>query len=793
MFSRTLLAFALLAVVCASAAPAQGDAPEGPFKLLVPGEIELADFYPDLIGSTMVRAGDDGAFIVFPQFAKDESGYRTFTFDKPTWTAHKGSPPKGLVPDRWTSPQAYCWLPKLGRVLLLKQEWGHSQSKENPSSWLFNPADGAWEPVAKDLRMSHLSKDFEPAPGRDGMRVPLWGTLCYDATHGEAVSFGGGAVWGRVAEKPSAVAPGDWIYDEQAGRVRRLTADDKGKVAAARRWFPGRVGTWLFSEADKEWRPLPQPMHQQPTGRILPGMAYDPEHKKIVLFGGDDLSGTLGDTWIYDCASRTWSEAKPAVAPPPRAGHAMVYLPQRKAILLAGGYTGGWSGLRDVWTYSVAENKWTCLGSAEGGKKPQTRGLVLPTAANYASGVWAADREAVVLAIYPGSRRNRKVPVYTLSGSDIPAEGVEPFDLPDPWHVHAMGRLLPGEYDKAPNTAADPAEVRKELGALPANTWVTRKPPAPVHEREWGSYIYDIRTHIGYAWGGGHSAYPGAEISEFHLLENRWRDMDTPSKYNPIWMHGMVGGPPGLSFDGWSLLPSHARKSYGVDPVSDTVVTYAGDVYSEKHHLFVSHVGDFPARFGYSTQVAYATAAHGLYGFAVENGNGCLAKIDVAAGKWEVVARGGPKGHTEYDFLVWDSKRDRTLWFDSKGGAVWAFDFKTKQWAEEEPDGPAPSRVLGDGTYIPEMDAVLMVWGKGDETMYFYDCGKRKWFTAAYAGDKAWRGNGTGKDWSPIYDPKLGVVVRFYPAGHKYLGVNVMRLVPDELKPTPFTEPAAKE
>ena len=55
--------------------------------------------------------------------------------------------------------------------------------------------------------------------------------------------------------------------------------------------------------------------------------------------------------------------------------------------------------------------------------------------------------------------------------------------------------------------------------------------------------------------------------------------MADPTTYNPIWLHGMVGGPPGVCFGGWSLLPSHARKSYGVDPLSDTVVNFVGDVF----------------------------------------------------------------------------------------------------------------------------------------------------------------------------------------------------------------------
>jgi hypothetical protein len=86
---------------------------------------------------------------------------------------------------------------------------------------------------------------------------------------------------------------------------------------------------------------------------------------------------------------------------------------------------------------------------------------------------------------------------------------------------------------------------------------------------------------------------------------------------------------------------------------------------------------------------------------------------------------------------------------------------------------------MGDATYIPEMDAVLTVFAeepKAPETLFFYKCSERKWYTAPSVGDP-FKGINTAKDYSPTYDPELGVVVRITQAGFaQYVNVHVLRL-----------------
>lgn len=745
--------------------------------------------YPNLTGPALVWIGDRDMGMIAPILTEAEGrtnpGFRKWSFSDPKWAFVPGQAPMGLVPDMWDSPRSYVYLPGLKKVLFLKQEWSYSPKKRPVSGWLMDPADASWEPLLDPLSMSDTSSNFHPVACREGLRLPIWGTLCYDGLNKEAVSFGGGGVWGRVGKEKEKVAPGDWIFDETAKRIRRLLPDDKAP-AEARKWYPGHCGTWTFSESEKRWTATDQPLGQQPGGRILAGMAYDAGAQKIVLFGGDDLARCLGDTWIYDCKTRTWSEKHTRIAPEPRAGHAMVYLPDQKIVLLAGGYAGGWKPLKDVWAYDTEKNEWSRLD------------LDLPKVAGHATGVYDARRGQVVLAAYPATRGNRTVPLFTLklnlaAVTRITADQVDP-----KLAYHCKGKLwtsdLPEEWLTGAGAPEKPDEVLAQIQGLPANTWKNMNPPKRARERTWGIYLYDPRTHTGYAWGGGHSGYPGAEITEYHLPTNRWRGMKDPTNYNPVWLHGMVGGPPGISFGGWALLPSHARKSYGIDPISNSVITYAGDVYSIPHHQFVNHIGNFPIDWnGPSYQVAYATTPHGLYGFASTYGSksvGWLARANVAAGTWDVVSKDGPGGHHEYDFLTHDSRRDRLLYFKYKGADVWAFDFKSNAWTREEAVGKKPQQVMGDATYIPEMDAVLTMFPdvpREPEKLYFYKVGERKWYTAAPSVGDPFQGANTAKDYSPIYDPKLGIVVRITQAGFaQYVNVHVLRLVPGDLKLVPI-------
>jgi cysteine-rich repeat protein len=77
----------------------------------------------------------------------------------------------------------------------------------------------------------------------------------------------------------------------------------------------------------------------RPAPRSDHAMAYDPEHRRIILFGGQsaDANIRLNDTWFY--ADGNWIPGPEApYALTPRSGARMVYDSDRKRIVLFGGF-----------------------------------------------------------------------------------------------------------------------------------------------------------------------------------------------------------------------------------------------------------------------------------------------------------------------------------------------------------------------------------------------------------------------------------------------------------------------
>src|SRR5262245_6017910 len=103
---------------------------------------------------------------------------------------------------------------------------------------------------------------------------------------------------------------------------------------------------WEFDPKTNEWSKA-QIVGSNPAPRMHPGMAYDADRKRVVMFGGQDTRDAdsyddfLGDTWEYDPAVRTWAEVDDghsASSPNHRSGTSLAYDPVRKKTVLFGGF-----------------------------------------------------------------------------------------------------------------------------------------------------------------------------------------------------------------------------------------------------------------------------------------------------------------------------------------------------------------------------------------------------------------------------------------------------------------------
>lgn len=111
-----------------------------------------------------------------------------------------------------------------------------------------------------------------------------------------------------------------------------------------------------------------------PTGRAGASAIYDAPHHRMILFGGDDTTGQLvSDVWALNLPAATWTRLEPTGTPPTgRWKHAAVFDSRRNRMLVFGGRLSG-GDEDDTWELdlSVTPPAWTQL--ATGGYPPMYR------------------------------------------------------------------------------------------------------------------------------------------------------------------------------------------------------------------------------------------------------------------------------------------------------------------------------------------------------------------------------------------------------------------------------------
>ena len=130
-----------------------------------------------------------------------------------------------------------------------------------------------------------------------------------------------------------------FTYDSERGRLLAFGGRrDQESITRNETWV-GDAQSWI------QLQPV-----DAPPARMAAGLVYDVARKAAILFGGVEVRyvgkelqwATLQDTWLWD--GKNWIEQHPAVSPPPRRSHQMVYDSSQQEVLLFGGTQDGEAG-----------------------------------------------------------------------------------------------------------------------------------------------------------------------------------------------------------------------------------------------------------------------------------------------------------------------------------------------------------------------------------------------------------------------------------------------------------------
>lgn len=128
------------------------------------------------------------------------------------------------------------------------------------------------------------------------------------------------------------------------------------------------------AEPSLNWTPLPR---QWPIARLEAPTVYDSVNQRVLVFGGYDHNyNRNNEVWEYTPATQTWRNVTPTgPAPVPRSGSAMAYDPVRGRAVLFGGLNDSRSFLGDTWVWNCSARTWTQVasGGTAGINKPEAR------------------------------------------------------------------------------------------------------------------------------------------------------------------------------------------------------------------------------------------------------------------------------------------------------------------------------------------------------------------------------------------------------------------------------------
>jgi hypothetical protein len=239
---------------------------------------------------------------------------------------------------------------------------------------------GGGKNAALQIDLSDLKHWIRQTPGSSPPARGYHGGASIDGDD-KAVIYGG--AWNRDdtweydlsgdtwTDQTKTTKPPARYYNSMAsidGDDKAVTFGGRGTTAP---WI--KNDTWEYDSSTSSWtQKNPQSF---PTARMSPGMAPLYGYDKALLFGGYTWVGGwtyFNDSWVYDSSDGEWIQKSPSNAPGGRHGPAMATFDGTDKVLLYGGQVTGWNFVGETWLYDFSTDTWTNKNPSGG--NPGARG-----------------------------------------------------------------------------------------------------------------------------------------------------------------------------------------------------------------------------------------------------------------------------------------------------------------------------------------------------------------------------------------------------------------------------------
>ena len=349
----------------------------------------------------------------------------------------------------------------------------------------------------------------------------------------------------------------------------------------------------------------------------------------------------------------------------------------------------------------------------------------------------------------------------------------------------AKGTVRAGVLLDRPRSRSEGVHGEDAGRARPPNRWVEDEgiPHQPRMERTSGHAVLDPDGDRVLLFGGGHSAHGGSDVLHFHLSTCRW-ELPFAVEFPLGQLYSNTSYPEGFNINHRPWVTGHTYQNYNYDTVSKKMY-FAG--HHHECYVYDPDRGDWIGRIPKPKGMTYDSCFYTLNltqtpdGLACWTGHGEMFRLAGKEPAWQPMPTTGvklPTSAVDYSTYVYDSKRDRFLYFrgdygKSYNGEITALDRKSAVASKLVPKnleaftGRKITDAFDRALYDPEHDLVIFAaYVPGDapsvRRTVAYDCGDDRWVTLnldyAIEGKRALQPRGGGHSCGLMFDARRKLI-----------------------------------